>query len=194
MTPLTQTDLLSHADYEAQRPAFQQQVIGLKKRRRIEVGPLVTLIFENRETLRFQIQEMIRAERIFEPAKIQEELDVYNGLLPCHGELSATLMIEITDNDRIKPILDTLQGIDRSNTLCICVENEAVFAQFETGHSKEDKISAVHFVRFSVPGTIKTMLQSHGANVTIKVTHENYIAEAHVPDAMRKEWVRDLKS
>ena len=74
MTPLTQTDLLSHADYETQRPAFQREVIGLKKRRRIEVGPLVTLIFENRETLRFQIQEMIRAERIFEPAKIQEEL------------------------------------------------------------------------------------------------------------------------
>ena len=78
---MTLTDLLSHADYEAQRAAFQQQVIGLKKRRRSEVGPLVTLIFENRETLRFQIQEMIRAERIFEPAKIREELDIYLSLI-----------------------------------------------------------------------------------------------------------------
>ena len=194
MTPLTQTDILSHADYEAQRPAFQQEVIGLKKRRRIEVGPLVTLIFENRETLRFQIQEMIRAERIFEPAKIQEELDVYNALLPCHGELSATLMIEITNDDRINPILNTLQGIDQPDTLCICVENEAVFAQFEAGHSKEDKISAVHFIRFSIPEAVTIMLQSHEANVDIKITHENYIAEAHVPDPMRKEWVKDLKS
>jgi len=194
MTPLIQTDLLSHADYEAQRPAFQQEIIGLKKQRRIEVGALVTLIFENRETLRFQIQEMIRAERIFEPAKIQEELDVYNALLPHHGELSATLMIEIADDNRIKPILDTLRGIDQPDILCIRVENEAVFAKFEAGHSKEDKISAVHFVRFSVPETVTTMLQSHGANVAIKITHENYIAEAHVPDVMRKEWVKDLNS
>ena len=194
MTPLTKTDLLSHADYETQRPAFQREVIGLKKRRRIEVGPLVTLIFENRETLRFQIQEMIRAERIFEPAKIQEELDVYNALLPCHGELSATLMIEITDDDRIKSILDTLQGIDQPDTLCICVENEAVFAKFEAGHSKEDKISAVHFIRFSIPKAVTIMLQSHKANVDIKITHENYIAEAHVPDPMQKEWLKDLKS
>ena len=194
MTPLAKTDLLSHADYETQRPAFQREVIGLKKRRRIEVGPLVTLIFENRETLRFQIQEMIRAERIFEPAKIQEELDVYNALLPCHGELSATLMIEITDDDRIKSILDTLQGIDQPDTLCICVENEAVFAKFEAGHSKEDKISAVHFIRFSIPKAVTIMLQSHKANVDIKITHENYIAEAHVPDPMQKEWLKDLKS
>ena len=158
------------------------------------MGPLVTLIFENRETLRFQIQEMIRAERIFEPAKIQEELDVYNALLPCHEELSATLMIEITDDDRIKSILDTLQGIDQPDTLCICVENEAVFAKFEAGHSKEDKISAVHFIRFSIPKAVTIMLQSHRANVDIKMTHENYIAEAHVPDPMRKEWLKDLKS
>ena len=73
-------------------------------------------------------------------------------------------------------------------------DDHSIHARFEAGRSKEDKISAVHFVRFSVPGTIKTMLQSHGANVAIKITHENYIAEAHVPDVMRKEWVKDLNS
>ena len=194
MIPLTQTDLLSHADYETQRTAFRQEIIALKKRRRIEVGPFVTLIFENRETLRFQIQEMIRVERIFEPTKIQQELDMYNALLPCPGELSATLMIEITDDDRIKPILDTLQGIDQPDTLCIRVENESIFAQFEAGHSKKDKISAVHFIRFSIPEAVTIMLQSHGTNVAIKIIHENYRAEAHVPDPMRKEWLKDLKS
>ena len=193
MTPLTQSDLLSHADYEAQRPVFRQQVIALKKRRRIEVGPLVTLIFENRETLQFQIQEMIRAERIFEPAKIQDELDVYNALLPGPGELSATLMIEITDDDQIKPILDTLQGIDQSNTLSIRAQNEAVYAQFEAGHSKEDKISAVHFIRFAIPQSFAQLLETHGSNVTINITHENYVDETRVPDEMRKEWLKDLK-
>jgi len=135
MKPLTHADLLSHAEYEAARPTYRQQIIALKKRRRIEVGPLVTILFENRETLRSQIQEMVRAERIFEESKIQDELDVYNAILPQSGELSATLMIEIVDDDRIKTVLDSFQGMDRSDTLSIRIENEAVYAQFEAGHS-----------------------------------------------------------
>ena len=121
MNPLTPSDLLSHADYEAQRATFRQEIIALKKRRRIEVGPLVTLIFENRRTLLFQVQEMIRAERIFEPSKIQDELDVYNTLLPGPGELSATVMIEITTQERIKDILDSFQQFDRPDTLALTV-------------------------------------------------------------------------
>ena len=194
MNLLTQSDLLSHADYEVQRPAYRQQIIALKKRRRIEVGPLVTLLFENRETLRFQVQEMIRAERIFEPSKIQDELDVYNALLPQPGELSATLMIEITDDDQIKQTLDSFQGLDRSNTLSIRIQNEVAYAQFEAGHSKEDKISAVHFIRFVISQSLAPLLQSHGANASIHITHENYVGEAQVPDAMREEWVKDLKT
>jgi len=194
MKHLTQADLLSHAEYEAARPTFRQQIIALKKRRRIGVGPLVTLLFENRETLRSQVQEMIRAERIFEPSKIQEELDVYNALLPQPGELSATLMIEITDDDQIKQTLDSFQGLDRSNTLSIRIQNEVAYAQFEAGHSKEDKISAVHFIRFTIPQSFASLLQSHGANASIHITHVNYVGEAQVPDAMREEWVRDLKT
>ena len=82
MNKVTQQDLLSHADYEAQRPSIRQQIIALKKRRRVGIGELVTLIFENRETIIFQIQEMVRTERIFDETKIQEEIDVYNALLP----------------------------------------------------------------------------------------------------------------
>jgi len=194
MKPLIQSDLLSHAEYEAARPTFRQQIIALKKRRRIEVGPLVTLLFENRETLRFQVQEMIRAERIFEPSKIQEELDVYNALLPQPGELSATLMIEITDDDQIKQTLDSFQGLDRSNTLSIRVQNEVAYAQFEAGHSKEDKISAVHFIQFAIPQSFAHLLQDPRANASIHIAHENYVGEAQVPDTMREEWVKDLKT
>jgi len=193
MKPLTQSDLLSHADYEAQRPAYRQQIIALKKRRRIEVGPFVTLLFENRETLSSQIQEMVRAERIFEESKIQEELDVYNAILPQPGELSATLMIEITEDDRIKTVLDSFQGMDRSDTLSIRIGNETVFAQFEAGHSKEDKISAVHFIRFAIPQAFIQLLQKHEANASIHLTHENYVAETKVPEEMIEEWLKDLK-
>ncbi len=192
MNPLTQADLLSYADYEAQRPTFRQEMIALKKRRRIEVGPLVTLVFENRQTLLFQVQEMIRAERIFEPAKIQDELDVYNALLPGAGELSATVMIEITAQERIKETLDSFRQFDRSDTLALTVNDQAVFADFEAGHSKEDKISAVHFVRFPVPSSFANALEKDGAHAGIRITHENYTAEAKVPPAMREEWLKDL--
>ena len=194
MKPLTHADLLSHAEYEAARPIYRQQIIAIKKRRRIEVGPLVTILFENRETLRSQIQEMVRAERIFEASKIQDELDVYNAILPQSGELSATLMIEITDDDRIKTVLDSFQGMDRSDTLSIRIEDEAAYAQFEAGHSKEDKISAVHFIRFAIPQSFAQLLQAHEANASIHITHENYVAETQVPDEMKAEWLKDLKS
>ena len=192
MNPLTQADLLSHADYEAQRATFRREIIALKKRRRIEAGPLVTLVFENRRTLLFQVQEMIRTERIFEPSKIQDELDVYNALLPRTGELSATVMIEITTQERIKEILDSFQRFDRPDTLALTVKDQAVFAVFEAGHSKEDKISAVHFVRFPVPASFVHALREDGAHAGIRITHENYRAEANVPPAMRDEWLKDL--
>lgn len=193
MNPLAPSDLLSHADYEAQRTTFRREIIALKKRRRIEVGPLVTLVFENRRTLLFQIQEMVRAERIFEPSKIQDELDVYNALLPGPGELSATVMIEITAQERIKEILDSFQQFDRPDTLALTVGDHAVFADFEAGHSKEDKISAVHFVRFAVPPAFVNALGEDGSHAGIRITHEHYQAEANVPPAMREEWLKDLR-
>src|SRR3990172_13154666 len=111
MKQLIQTDLLSTADYERQREEFRSHIIALKQRRRISVGPLITMVFENRDTLRFQIQEMIRVERIFDPAKVQDELDVYNALLPSQDELSATLLIEITDEAKMKEWLHRVMGV-----------------------------------------------------------------------------------
>ena len=192
MTLLTQADLLSHADYEAQRQTLRQEIIALKKRRRIAVGPLVTLIFENRRTILFQIQEMLRVERIFDPVKIQDELDVYNALLPRTSELSATVMIEITTQERIREILDSFQHFDRSDTLALTVRDQVAFADFEAGHSKEDKISAVHFVRFPVPPSFRHALGEDGAPASIRITHEHYRAEANVPSALREEWLKDL--
>src|SRR3989442_4685426 len=101
MKQLIQTDLLSAVDYERQREQFRSEIIALKQRRRISIGPLITLVFENRETLRFQTQQMIRVEHILEPHRVQEELDVYNVLIPGCGELSATLLIAITEEDRM---------------------------------------------------------------------------------------------
>lgn len=192
MKTLTQADLIPYADYERQREEFRSGIIALKQRRRMSVGPLITLVFENRETLQFQIQEMIRVERIFDPVKVQEELDVYNALLPSRDELSATLLIEITDGARMKEWLDAFMGLDRGEKVAIVAGNERIFGEFEGGHSHETKISAVHFVRFRPTASMKASCADLRVPVTMVVHHGAYRAEAPVPGSLREEWLRDL--
>lgn len=194
MNGLTQQDLLPQAEYEQQREAFRGRIIELKRRRRIAIGDLVTLVFENRDTIQFQIQEMVRAERILDPAKVQDELDVYNALLPNAGELSATLLIEITDADRIQYWLDAFMGLDRGQTVALRVGAEQVFAEFEGGRSHETKISAVHFIRFRPTSGMITGIGNPAVRVALSVVHGSYQEEADVPWAMRQEWLSDLRN
>jgi hypothetical protein len=193
MKIVTPQELLSAADYEEQRTEIRRRIIALKKRRRITVGEFITLVFENRETALFQIQEMLRTERIFAPEKIQEECDVYNALLPGPNELSATLFIEITDSDKIQELLDSFQAIDESNTVGIVVGENHIFAKFEAGHSKEDKISAVHFVRFLTTPDFRYQLAQPDMPAFLTITHPHYQAKALISPEMREEWLQDLQ-
>ena len=192
MKPIAREDVIPFEDYERQREAFRSRIIALKQRRRISVGPLVTLVFENRETLRFQTQEMIRVEHILDPHKVQEELDVYNALMPGSGELSATLLIEITEQDRMKEWLDVFMGLDHGETVSIRAGAEQVFGLFEGGHSHETKISAVHFVRFRPTASMTAAFADLHVPVSLTVHHHAYHAEAPVPGSMREEWLSDL--
>ena len=192
MKGITLDDVIPYADYERQREEFRSRIIALKQRRRISVGPLITLVFENRETLRFQTQEMIRVEHILDPHKVQEELDVYNALLPGSGELSATLLIEITEQDRMKEWLDVFMGLDHGETVAIRAGTEQVFGQFEGGHSHETKISAVHFVRFRPTASMTAAFADLHVPVALTVHHHEYHAEAPVPGSLREEWLSDL--
>lgn len=193
LKPLTKTDLLSYEDYERSRDTFRTRIIELKQRRRLSVGDKITLVFENRDTIQFQIQEMIRAERIVDPNKVQVELDVYNALLPGDGELSATLFIEITESDQIERDLDAFQGIDRGQTVALLAGSSAIYGNFEGGHSKEDKISAVHFVKFCPSSEWIRELTQDGTSVSIRIDHPAYRWEAAVPGEMRQEWLADLR-
>ena len=186
--------MLSYEDYERGRDAFRKRIIDLKQRRRVSVGDKITLIFENRETIQFQIQEMIRAERIVDPDKVQGELDVYNALLPGEGELSATLFIEITESDHIERDLDAFQGIDRGQTVALRAGSFAIYGEFEGGHSKQDKISAVHFVKFRPSSEWIQTLAQEGTSTSILINHPAYRREAEVPEGMRQEWLADLKA
>ncbi len=194
MHPLTQADILSPDEYERQRESYRQRIIELKQRRRISLGDKITLVFENRETLRFQVQEMIRVEHIVDPQKIQDEVDVYNALLPASGELSATLLIELTDSNTMKEWLDRFMGLDHGETLGLRAGGEVVYGEFEGGHSHETKISAVHFVRFRLTLTMVTTLADPAARVALSVHHAGYDAEVEVPWGMRQEWLADVRA
>lgn len=192
MKALVSTDILSIEDYERQRNAFRARIIELKRRRRISIGPLITLVFENRETLHFQIQEMLRVERITAPDKIQEELDVYNALLPAPGELSATLLIEITEQAEMKMWLDRFMGLDQGEKVAIVAGGERVYGDFEGGRSQETKISAVHFVRFRPTPSMQETFANLRQPVFLLVDHNGYREEVPVPGSMREEWLADL--
>jgi hypothetical protein len=192
MKPLNKGELIPYEAYERQREAFRQRIIALKAKRRITVGDTITLVFENRDTIQFQIQEMIRVERIVDPQKVQDELDVYNALLPTRGGLSATLFIELIHSDRIKDDLDRFQGIDRAGRVALRAGSETVPGLFEEGHSTEDKISAVHFVKFQPSPSFIQALADPGTSASIVIDHPGYRKEADVTLDLRQEWLSDL--
>ena len=192
MKPLTVQDVLPIEEYERLREAFRRRIIDLKQRRRLSVGNLVTVVFENRETVLFQIQEMVRAERILRPERVSEEVAMYNEQIPGAGELSATLMIEVTDPQLVKPVLDRLQGIDRGQTVGIRVGPHLVYGVFEQGRSNEEKISAVHYVRFPVPDAVKALMEDPAVPMQVVVTHPRYQAVQPVSEEMRRSLLEDL--
>ena len=179
-------------EYEVSRPEFRRLVIELKNRRRVPVGPLVTLVFENRDTVRFQIQEMLRAERIVDRAKIQDEIDVYNALLPDPGEVAATLFIEVTEESRVKPVLDSFIGLDEGKSLRMEIGGVEYFARFEEGHGREDKISAVHYVRFPLGPAGAAALRSRRA-ATLVLEHGGYADRAALAPETVAELIEDLQ-
>ncbi len=191
MNPLTLEEIRNLHDYELERPEFRDRVIALKKRRRVPLGPLMTLVFENRDTVRFQIQEMVRVERIVRPDKVQEEIEVYNDLLPRPGEVAATLFIEVTESERVQPVLDGLVGLDEPGNLVLRVGDHACPAVFAAGQSREDRISAVHYLRFPLGEEGRQALE-RGEKAELEVSHGDYHARAALPPETAQELLADL--
>lgn len=173
MKKLTLADIAFPAVYEEQRAEFRRRIIAMKRDRRVLVGDRIALVFENRETMRFQIQEMCRVEGITDQAGIQAEIEVYNALIPAAGELSATLLIEVTDSEEIRPVLDGFVGLDQGDRVFLEFAGERVPALFEAGHSEEDRISAVHYVRFPFSPEAQARFATCEA-VALAIEHPGY--------------------
>jgi hypothetical protein len=192
-------DIADLRAYERSRSAFRDRIIELKKRRRVGIGPIVTLVFENRETVRFQVQEMARAERMLSDAAIQAELDVYNPLVPSPGQLSATLFIELTGGASLREWLPKLVGIERSVELRLApnVEHsnpEVVRCLVEEAHgaqlTREEVTASVHYLRFEL--TPAQIAQFAAAPVEIAVNLPAYNHVAPLTIETRQELLSDL--
>lgn len=194
MHPITRADIVDIAQYELERQDSRAMVIELKRSRRVQVGDLVTLVFENRDTVRFQIQEMMRAERIVTDDRIQQEIDTYNELIPPQNSLSATLLIEITDQEHLREILDRFIGLDHGGTTFLLLGSDRVEADYEGGRSKEDRVSAVHYVTFTLTDTQISRITSTDTPLSFEVRHGDYAATVTVPAGVRYSLASDLAS
>jgi hypothetical protein len=190
MEKLTRADIRGPKLYAAIRDDLRKRVIELKRVRRVSVGPQVTLVFENRATMIFQIEEMCRAEQIDEPDKIQAEIDIYNKVLPDAGQLAATLLIEITDEKEIETTLQRLVGLQ--DHVWLVVGGERVRAEFDPDQFDADRLAAVQYLKFSITGAAEKALRSEGTALALAVDHPNYRHEAHLDEAARRSLAADL--
>ena len=192
MQKLTTDDLLPLERYHKERPRMRAEVLEHKRHRQAPLGAHLTLYFEDRLTMRYQVQEMLRAERIFESEAIEEELAAYNPLIPDGTNLKATMMLEYTDVEERRVALERLKGIED----CVYVEVGALgrvfaYADEDLERSDDTKTSAVHFLRFELDAGMREALK-RGAPLKLGVDHEHYSHELDGPAELRKSLAADL--
>lgn len=169
MQKLTRSDLWSLEQYAEQRTDFRRKVMAHKRHRQVALGEHVRLYFEDRLTIQYQVQEMLRIERVFEPAGIQEELDAYNPLIPDGSNWKATLMIEYEDSEQRKAELERLVGLEHRVWIRIG-SGEPIYAiaDEDLDRATADKTSAVHFLRFELPEAALAEVHQ-GADVSVGI-------------------------
>ena len=193
MQKLTREDLYSLEQYADLRPEFRQKVMEHKNDRRLLLGTNAALYFEDRMTMQYQVQEMLRIERIFEAEGINEELDAYNPLIPDGSNWKATFMIEFPDVEERQQMLSQLVGIeDRVYMQVVDFDRVHPIADEDLERDTEEKTSAVHFLRFELPPEQVAALKG-GAALIAGIDHENCRVEiSPVPDNIRESLVNDL--
>ena len=192
MKKLQREDLLSLEQYAEQRAEFRDRVIRHKKYRRVDIGPNLTLYFEDRLTIQYQVQEMLRIEKIFEADGIQEELEAYNPLIPDGSNLKCTAMLEFEDVEVRKRRLAELTGVE--NHVWVQVQGlDKVYAiaNEDLDRSTDEKTSAVHFMRFEFSDEMKSALSS-GRSLTMGVDHDLYRYEETLSEKTLASLLQDI--
>lgn len=191
LRPIERADIKGPALYGPIRDDYRKRIMELKQPRRVIVGDRVSMVFENRHTLTFQIEEMLRAEHITSDAGIAGELEVYNALMPTPDSLSATLFIELPRDADAYAELRQLVGLDEH--VVLHVGDRALRAAFEPGRSTEDKISAVQYLRFPLDAETRAALATAGTALAIEIDHPNYRHRVALDEASRASLAQDYE-
>jgi hypothetical protein len=187
--PITRRDIKGPALYGPIRDDFRRSVIALKRPRRVLIGDRVALVFENRHTLTLQIEEMLRAENLTADRQIEEEIAVYNELMPTGDSLSATLFIELPQDADARAALDQLIGLDEH--VVLHVGPHAIRAAFEPGRSTGDRIAAVQYTRYPLSAEARAALLTPGTPIVLEIDHPNYRHRVACGDALRASLAAD---
>ncbi len=194
MQKLTVADIVDMRAYEHERDEFRQRIIDLKRVRRIALGPMVTMVFENTETMRWQVQEMARAERMLRDEQIAHEVETYNQLIPDANELSATLLVELTSEVALREWLPRLVGIEQHVAVVLADDTRVVGAmshEDESRLTRDDVTAAVHFLRFRFRDPeVETFA---GGPVHLVVDHPEYDYDVVLTPAQHAELLADLR-
>jgi hypothetical protein len=190
MRKLHSSDIVPLDEYEKKRPILRRQIIELKDIRRVALGENISIVFENFQTMLWQTQEMLRAERITDPALVQEEIETYNELIPDANELKATLFIELPDSQNIPQDLPRFIGVEEHVSLSF--GDHTVAAEAEPGRSTEEKTATVHYLRFPFTGGQAAAFGSGPARLS--VDHPNYQASTELGEATVASLKQDLTS
>jgi hypothetical protein len=195
MKPIERGEILGLADYEAVRDAFRGRVIGEKKLRRVALGPRATALFENRDTVLLQIQEMLRTERITRPAAVQHEIDTYNENVPAGDELSCTVMIEIPDATERELFLQRAKGFEKH--LWLAVDGQRTRARGSDRGDDASRTTAVHYLKFPLSpqqaASLRGALAGRSPKVEIGIDHPVYEAQTTLGEATVRSLAEDLE-
>ena len=192
MNKVPLSEILDIAQYEKAREAFRRRIIELKKNRRAPVGPMVTFVFENHDTVLFQIQEMMRVERIVNDDAIQHEIDTYNQILPGENELAATMLIELPNAARIRDEITKFYGANTGDVTYLQVGNERLPGVFDAGQSDDRRISAVQYVRFRFNDAQREAFLTGAKEARLVIEHPNYRHDTLIEGAVREELAKDF--
>lgn len=186
------TDILDLVAYEKQRPETRKRMIAERALRRVPVGPVVSLHFENRDTVWYQVQEMCRIERVVDEARVQDEIDAYADLLPLPGDLGVTMMIELDGEARLREWLPRLVGIEHALAFEVAGADTTKVVG-DTGRSTDETTAAVHYLRLPVTPSQETAMRA-GAECAVSVDHPNYQHRGVLPARLVAALVADLAS
>jgi hypothetical protein len=192
MNKVVLSEILDIAQYEKARDEFRRRIIGIKKNRRLPVGPGVTFVFENHDTILFQIQEMMRSERLVQDAAIQHEIDTYNLLLPEENELAATMLIELPYAANIREEITKFLGVNTGAATYLQIGDERLPGVFDAGQSDDRRISAVQYVRFRFNGAQREAFVTGSKEARLVIDHPNYRHATLIDGAVREELAKDF--